>query len=187
VRFTSAPGCEPIEGFTDDREDPVAAYTHYWTNRTCDHAFRTGQQGKEFDHTAGNQFTRRGVSQGDQVYAVTMQEGGLILIGRMTVGRIVHSDAEAEHLLGYKPWSADVHFIAPRGDRMPQDFKRKVPLGVVRQLRFETADGPAPLVFKSADKLDQQTLRGVRKLTPHSAALLDGILGPGSGRQRSER
>jgi len=38
-------------------------------------------------------------------------------------------------------------------------------------------DEPKPMKFRGG-MIDQQTMRGVRRLTPESAAMLDGLLGP---------
>jgi hypothetical protein len=57
------------------------------------------------------------------------------------------------------------------------DFRRQVPLDMARQLRFNSSDHPT-LCFrtKNPNKLDPQTLRAIRELTPESAALLDELL-----------
>lgn len=154
----------------------MAAFTHYWTVETCKKALDDGWTGKPPDHVGGNAFESRGVRVGDKVYAVVVMRGRLFLIGRMTVGRIVYSDDEARELIGYPPWSAREHLICARDQCTMQRFDRELPVDVVRQLRFESTEGPVPPVFRESDKLDQQTLRGVRKLTASAAALFDHAL-----------
>ena len=77
----------------------MAAFTHYWTNRTCEDSAREGWQGTPLDHTAGKGFRQRGVREGDRIYVVTVRQGKLFLIGRLTVGRILRSGAEARNVL----------------------------------------------------------------------------------------
>ena len=60
---------------------------------------------------------------------------------------------------------------AKRRYRVPQDTRV-----VAKQLRFITPGGPAALKFVDASRLDRQTLRGVRRLEPSSAALLDQLV-----------
>ena len=61
-------------------------FTHNWSNATC-------RQEREvaglLEHTAGNQFLRRGVRPGDFVYVVNVSSGRMRVIGRMKVARIV--------------------------------------------------------------------------------------------------
>lgn len=155
----------------------MTAFTHYWKNDTFEQMRADGQEGKPLDHTAGNSFANAGVRKGDAVYVITVKKGELFLVGRMTISRIVHSDAEAASLLGYDVWSADDHLIATDGECTPMKFRRRIAADIVQKLRFENEEGPKPLTFKSSGGLDQQTLRGVRKLTRSSAGLLDSILG----------
>ncbi|HJQ12916.1 MAG TPA: hypothetical protein VJ840_17935 [Gemmatimonadaceae bacterium] len=154
----------------------MTAFTHYWKNDTFEQMRDGGYDGEPLDHTAGNTFANAGVKKGDAVYVITVIKGNFFLVGRMIVSQIVHSDAEAARLLGYDVWPAEDHLIAGKNECSPMRFRRRVPIEIVNQLRFESADRPKPLVFKSPGRLDQQTLRGVRKLTRSSAALLDSIL-----------
>jgi hypothetical protein len=157
--------------------DVMTAFTHYWKNDTFEQMRANGQEGKPLDHTAGNSFANARVKKGDAVYVITVITGELFLVGRMTVSQIVHSDAEAASLLGYDVWSADDHLISTDSECTPMKFRRRVPTELVQELRFETKEGSKPLTFKSSGGLDQQTLRGVRKLTRSSAGVLDSILG----------
>ena len=106
---------------------------------------------------------------GDRIYVVTNQYGTLYLAGRMTAERIV-GQREAERQLGGDLSPATEHVIGVDGT--PMKFDRAAPDGVVRRLQF--GDG-RPLVFRRG-RLDQQTLRGVRRLTSESASLLDALL-----------
>jgi hypothetical protein len=151
-------------------------FTHYWTRDNCDHYMTVGEEGLPLDHTAGSQFTRRGVEVGDFVYVVTRRQGKLFLIGKLQIGELVFSDKEAENRIGYEPWSAPEHLIAQ--SCTPMRLYRQVPLDVARSLRFISSKGVRPLKFTSKTDLDPQTLRTVRQLTHSSAALLDELLEP---------
>ncbi|MBK9118153.1 MAG: hypothetical protein IPM18_00880 [Phycisphaerales bacterium] len=149
-------------------------FTHYWNTATCEFQ----QAGRPLHHTAGNDFAHKHVAPGDYVYVVNILRGRLRIIGRMQVARIVNYD-EACELLDYDPWDADEHCLAVPGSATTVRLDRFVPIELVRRLRFARTDNSmVPLAFRDrdADLLDQQTLRAVRRLTPQSAALLDGIL-----------
>ncbi len=43
----------------------MAAFTHYWSNDTYENALAHSEEGGWLNHTAGNQFSSRGVKKGD--------------------------------------------------------------------------------------------------------------------------
>jgi len=137
--------------------------------------FANGWEGEPLDHAAGKIFTQRGVGPGDKVYVVNNFKGDLVLIGRLEVEKIV-SQAEAERILGVEVWDALEHIIAKPGSATPMRFERIVPMDMVRQLLFQGAKGFESLKFESEDRLDRQTLRGVRRLSDGSARLLESLL-----------
>lgn len=139
------------------------------------------------NHSAGNSFRKRGVSIGDIVYVVSLADGRLFLGGRMTVRRIV-SRAEAAHILGTDNlWDADEHLIDDESGT-PINFHRTLAPEVCRQLRFVSPQSePKGFFFVSDTRLDVQTTRGVRELTPDSAALLDRIIAITDRQPRSEQ
>lgn len=153
-------------------------FTHYWANQTWkDHA-RTATTGELLDHAASNQFAERGVSAGDSVYIVTVFGGVLHLLTRIEVDLVGDAEAAAARLgcAAADLWDASDHIAARAAVGM--DFERDVAPGVAARLRFVTPAGPAPLKWRVQDVIDQQTLRGVRELTPASAHLLDALLPP---------
>ena len=145
-----------------------AAFTHYWANPTWT-SYAKAEEGNRLNHLAGNMFHLRNVKLGDSVFVVTIRAGKLFLCARMMVEQVC-SKQEAERILGYAVWDAEEHLISRDGT--PMRFDRMVPEAIVRQLRF----GEKPLRFESADILDRQTLRGVRKLSPESADLLNEFI-----------
>lgn len=144
-------------------------FTHYWANATWKMAMGS-DPGSSLDRSASSQFRKRGVRAGDFLYVVTVQDGHLQLGARMRVAKVI-DHAEARRLFGRDVWPAPDQAIGTNGTPLRHDST--VPEAVVRRLRF--APGGKPLRFVGR-KLDTQTLRGVRELTPESAALLDLLL-----------
>lgn len=154
----------------------MASFTQYWKSTTCDAMFANGLDGETLDHTAGDLFTQRGVGPGDKIYVVNNFQGNLVLVGRLEVDKIV-SQAEAERLLGTTDlWDAPEHVIAKPGSSTPKRFERIVPMELTKQLLFQGAKGFESPKFESEDRLDRQTLRGVRRLSDGSARLLENLL-----------
>lgn len=148
------------------------AFTHYWAKDTVE----VVAEGEPLDHTSGERFDEKSIGHGATIFAVNVRKGELYLIGRLVVGEFVYSDEEARTRLGYPPYSARLHLIAASGTSTPMSKNRLVPMEIVRQLTFHTAQGQQGLAFLPDGKLDRQTLRGVRRLTPRSADLLDEFL-----------
>jgi len=156
-------------------------FTHYWNKESVEEAKCLAEEGyDDLDHVASNRFRTRGVRPGDHVYAVHISRGEMGVLGRMRVAEIVgYDDAVRRLRLKYEPWAADDHLFAEEGTATLLDFTRKVKPSVAKSLRFLTSSGEKrSLVFSKVnpDKLDSQTLRGVRRLTEESAGLLDELI-----------
>jgi hypothetical protein len=154
------------------------AFTHYWKNTTWK-GHEVG--GEALGHTASNEFRASKVRPGDRIFIVTNIEGVLHLGGALPVDKVV-GQREANRIFGEKVWTATDHAIG-RGAQ-PFYKKLRVPLRTAKALRFA---GDKPLVFKTAGKLDQQTLRGVRELTLESAEMLDELLRQAEGGTSTSR
>ena len=153
-----------------DLQCPMDRYfTHYWDDRTWEQ-YRANHEGLSLDRVMGNQFFKKGVAIGDMVFVVHVRTGQMYLAGRMEVGERHREEGES--------WVEVL--TAEEGSGTALSFRRKVPLDIVKDLRFRGGDIARPLLFKSNNRLDSQTLRGVRELTPASAALLDTLLDAGS-------
>jgi 5-methylcytosine-specific restriction enzyme A len=150
----------------------MGGYTHYWGPD----GFSGMKPGQALEYASSSVFSERGVGSGDVLYIVTVARGQLTLLGRFPVSKVVSDRAQAASLLGRDPWGGAEHAFALPGTGSPFDPARRVSVEVVRKLRFETVDGVRALKFKDDSRLDQQTLRGVRQLTPDSATLLDSLL-----------
>ena len=72
-------------------------FTHSWTGKTVQQMNEKGvfENPTPLDHTAGNQFTVRGVAKGDMVHVVSVAMGQLSPRGKLQVGEILESDREA--------------------------------------------------------------------------------------------
>jgi hypothetical protein len=139
--------------------------------------------GKVLDHTAGNQFRKRGIHRGDFVYVVAVKEKQLYLIGRMQVEEICSEKAAARHIGTGRLWEWDLwrspdgtpakdHLIAKQGTETRMYSNLIVPNYLAEQLTFITEQGNTKLGSVNAQKL--QT---VRQLAPGSAQKLDALLG----------
>ena len=149
-------------------------FTHYWKNKTChEHEPRSGEA---LDHIASNLFRERGITQGDVVYAVTVQKGRLFLIGRLSVATVCGPEQAARILEMDDLWPAREHIIA--ASATPMRFDIEVPFGTTEKLLFVGSSHSKPLQFSEPAYLDQQTLRGVRELEPVSARDHDELLPP---------
>jgi hypothetical protein len=126
--------------------------------------------------SGSNSFLKRGVSLGDAVYIVSLGAGQLYLGGRMVVKQIV-SRPEAVRLWNDPNlYDAEEWIVDPDKSGTPLHLHRCLSPSLTRQLRFVSKSGPKEPFFVSDTDLDNQTTRGVRELTPESAALLDRII-----------
>ena len=148
------------------RREP-RAFTQYWRNTEPnwhDTEYRS------LEHAASNVFKARGVEAGATVYIVTILNGQVHLGGALLVDAVIGLRA-ARKRFNQNVWEGTDHIVT----RDPQPFNRDLilPMSTVKALRFLP---DKPLIFKSPDVLDTQTLRGVRELTPESAELLVNVL-----------
>ncbi len=148
---------------------------------TCHWQFRywrpnVNSEGQPVRTSGSNSFRKRGVSVGDSVYVVSLGGGQLYLGGRMTVGRIVTRPEAARLWDNDNLYDADEWAVDPEQSGTLLDLHRRLDPALTKRLRFETKSGPKGLCFISDAELDNQATRGVRELTPESAALLDRII-----------
>lgn len=151
------------------------SFTHCWSQSTLAQE-PTG--GETLDNTAGNCFVRAGVTKGDRIFAVSFNYGSPILIGRLVAGGPPCSKQHAARKLSTTTsslWEAKEHIIAEKGTASEIKY-REIPFKILKALRFHSPTGTKGLKFSASNRPDQQTLRGVRRLTEDSADLLDGML-----------
>ena len=131
------------------------------------------------DFAAGSQFTERGVAEDDYVYIWSFLRGQLYLLGRMQVAGI-YTQPEVRRLHPkiaekYTFWAVE-HIAATPESIGATHFDLVVPTDIVAKLRFS---GNLPAKKKDTplkDDFEPQTFRGVRRLMPTSASLLDELL-----------
>lgn len=152
-------------------------FTHYWKNSTYSGYREAGLDGSLLDFIVSNLFSERGVSSGDVVYIVSVFQGTLCLVGKLLASGIWTPEAAAA-VLNLTPEDLyDGADVIIANAATPMNYSHQVPEGITAQLRFVPPSGePIPLAFVSSGRLDTQTLRGVRELTPDSARLLDSLL-----------
>ena len=141
------------------------------------HAWSSGAQGTpeghRIRHIAGNLFSSRGVSVGDQIYVITRSGCEILLVCVAVVDRYV-SESEAKTLLGYEVYPAPDHLLL--SSATPARFDRKIPTDMLRDLRFQRKDGViSSVTFDRHGCPDKQTFRTLRNLTPDSARELDRL------------
>ncbi len=162
----------------DGKDTTVANSQRFWT---CHWQFRywrsdINPEGTPVCTAGSNNFRKRGVAAGDIVYIVSLGAGQLYLGGRMTVKKIVSRTAAVrlwnnKQLFDSKEWIVD-----PERAGTLLNLHRRLSPALSKQLRFTSKTGPLKPFFISNTKLDNQATRGIRQLTPQSAALLDHII-----------
>ena len=79
--------------------------------------------------------------------------------------------AKKTNLFDAKEWIVD-----PDKCRTPLNLNRKLAAELSKLIEFKSKDGTMSYKFVTDTELDNQTTRGIRELTPASAALLDRIV-----------
>jgi hypothetical protein len=156
-----------------ERRPGVAAYTYLWTNKCRINML--DDEGEPLDFMAGSVFTKRGVGPGDFVYVVTVWKGKVYLIGRTTVKQVwERADWDARHETPTL-WAGEEVVEGVEGTPMRMQYTLSP--SVLRQLRFLDSKGREKALAMTGNELDNaQCLRSVRRLSPGSADLLDGLL-----------
>ncbi|MCZ7558446.1 MAG: hypothetical protein M5R41_18825 [Bacteroidia bacterium] len=152
-------------------------FTHFWSDELCGAHYREGLSGVPVEFTAGSGFLRKEVTTGDEIYLISVYDGQFLLLGKMTVGRVITSREEAILDLGPEIEDAREYVIAAEASSTPLQFTRQIAWETVGELRFIGLDGRTkPLKLADHEEADASALTGVRELTPASAALLDEAL-----------
>jgi hypothetical protein len=153
------------------------SFTLYWSKSLCDDMYLDGLSGEILDYTAGSRNELGGLRHGDQIYVLTVIRGDLFLIGRMTVADVFSNPEQAEALLGYEAWEADLHVVADRLASTPMYFLRPVEHVIVERIRFVTADEAQSTVQHRRDGgVNPQSVRGLREIDTDTVLMLEGVL-----------
>ena len=154
----------------------MAEFTYQWTNECRMNTIANGEEGEEIDLCAGNNFKKRRVKEGDTVYVIATWQGPVFLIGRMRVKKLLARKDWLKKNPGYSLWDGDEVIVGEKGTPMRTEFA--IPPDVLRKLRFLDPKGQEKRLKMAVDgTLDNaQSIRSVRRLSPKSAELLDGLL-----------
>jgi hypothetical protein len=151
-------------------------FTQYWTNETWR---REATRGDLLEHTAGNQFRKKGVHEDDEIYIITVLDGKMMLGGKIFVEKIV-GQREAAKIFGVEPrdlWEAKEHIIG--GDEYTYDFTpdKEVPWEIAKIVTVINSDGERGLKRTPDGRgIDPQTIRGVCEINERSARRFDALL-----------
>lgn len=152
-------------------------FMHFWSDELCDVHYRAGFSGTMLEFTAGEGFVRAGVQPDDMVYIISVYDGQVMLIGKMTVGRILTSYIDAVSLIAPEVEEAPEYVLPAEGIASEQYFTRQLMMEEAGDLRFLTADGSMkPLKFAGGEEVDEHALEGVHEITTASALILDQVL-----------
>ncbi len=152
-------------------------FMHFWSDELCDLHYRSGLSGAPLEFTAGEGFLQAGVQPGDIIYIISVYDGQVMLIGRITVGQIVTSYSEAVTLIAPDVEEAPEYVLPAEGLATAQYFTRQLMMEEAGDLRFLTAEGSTkPLKFAGDEEVDEHALVGVREIAPASAVILDQVL-----------
>jgi hypothetical protein len=146
----------------------------YWTSYWKEENWLTNNEERVPLRTSAGSFAKRGISEGDAIYVVSLRAGQMLLGGRMLVDRI-GTRAEAMGLRNRNDlYGTDEWVIAKEGSGTPLHLHRQLAPEIAKQLRFES--GRPQLRFVNDRDLDGQTLRMPRELTRESASMLDDTI-----------
>ncbi|MFZ1731277.1 MAG: hypothetical protein WBQ23_09615 [Bacteroidota bacterium] len=152
-------------------------FMHFWSDELCDMHYSEGFSGTMLEFTAGEGFSRAELQPGDILYIISVYDGQLMLIGKMTVGRILTSYSEAVSLIAPEVEEAPEYVLCAEGLASEQYFTRQLMMEEAGDLRFLTIDGSTkPLKFADGEEVDEHALEGVHEITPASAMILDQVL-----------
>jgi hypothetical protein len=146
------------------------AYITLWSQPQIEIQRRSVFDDDTMSHTANDQFRDVRVGPGDRVYVVGTRKGRLLLLGRITVERVVDQD-EAERHFGRPVYEGRDHLI---GHGTVLSLDRVVPERTARALQRES--GKCLKIMPDEYRVNVHSLRRTGRITEDSAALLDAIL-----------
>jgi hypothetical protein len=142
----------------------------YWKPKTASNNAQDGDG--LLEHSASNQYGRLEI--GDTVWLVTVREGDLYLLGRITVSRLLPREEALRAFPGEDLWDAKYHICSEPGKAQPI---KEIHLGhLTGKLRFQSLIGKDRLVLTNG-KVNPQQLQTMRILKSGVAPLLEAALG----------
>jgi hypothetical protein len=159
----------------------LSYFTAYWKNDTWARKAREVALGcPKLDYAASNQFKTAGVVSGSTILVITVLEGVLFVAGRINVAKVLTNKADVAAVLGRPAseiWEGSHYIIPDAGDIDVFRPEVSVPASVAAKLEFESNVGVSRPKLLSNGKLDQQTLRNVRRLYPGAESPLLAAIG----------
>ena len=154
----------------------VRFWTCHW--KFCFWIPENNVEGKPVCSSWSNEFSKRGVQPGDMAYIISLSGGQLYLGGRMTVKQVLSRDEYARLRDDVdSKYEADECILDP--DEVTGTLlhlRRRLSPALTKRIRFQFKAGPRAPCFVNETDLDNQATRGLRELTPESAAFLDRII-----------
>lgn len=148
-------------------------YLQTWTDGVEGARQREGQR---LVFTASSQYRGLRIGPDDRLFIAYLDRKRLHIMARVVVGEVLDQH-EAIRRFGRGIWDAGWYVRTRQKASDPVAFDLRVPDSVVRQLRFERANGKITRLRPSPDgSLDGKALQAIRRLTMDSAALLDSIM-----------
>jgi len=146
-------------------------FTYFW-NKGQFAYYSENAKSKLLPFTDGNSFLKCQVDFGDFIYIISFganesDKRELHVLGRMEVDRIEPRKDSERNIFKEKA-------IARKPIRL--NFKSKIDVVGIRKLRFCSKLGNNEAKFGKDGRVDKQTFRNVRELTPYSARVLDAAL-----------
>jgi hypothetical protein len=139
---------------------------HYWVPATARHEL---QQRRDPISIGSEQLSERKVQPDDTIWIVTVEDGTLLLVGRVVVEDVVGRDEAIARLGTNDLWDATYTVIAKPGTVEPL---RQVNLSsVASELTFKSRSSPRLTIVDG--KVNPQQLQSTRHLTPESVELLE--------------
>ena len=150
-------------------------FTTHWQFKLWNPNF--GEEVQPLWLSGSNVYFQRGVAPGDYVYVVSISHGQLFLGGRIVVADVVDRETAVAACGSDSLYDANDWLIGDESQGSRLTYRRCLSPEVTKRLRFLTSDGERkePFFVNDTD-LDVQATRGVRRLAPESAALLDDII-----------
>jgi len=142
-------------------------FLHYWVPERAAHEL---EQGRPPFTIGSNQLTPRKVQRDDTIWIVTVEDGVLLLLGRVVVESVTEGrDAAMQRFNTTDLWEADYTVIAQSGT-----VESLSPINIspiAGELTFQSVD--APRLTLTDGKVNPQQLQATRLLTRDSADLLE--------------
>ncbi|MET0115982.1 MAG: uracil-DNA glycosylase family protein [Sedimenticola sp.] len=164
----------------ENQASMIRNWTYLWKNDMWERKTQDIQFGnRALRYAAGDQFHKRGVKSGDNVFIVTVKKGVAYLGGVIQVKSITDREAAANTLgvSSAELWGAS-EFILP--DSGNEDIFRPnlaLPDSLIENLQLmHGKEGMRPPKRDAQGRIDRQTLRGIRELAPGEEIKLQGLL-----------